>query len=143
MGFDLWALVVIGGPIALVVVLLLVWINNRTSGRQLDRTEDATRRLYEEQDRIDKARDGATAASAGTPLPAVSPVEREESPMTGPADDTHAQTQPRPNLSTEPGAKGFAENGATETQPAPNISTEGDARSPSDTLDRGQTGPGN
>ena len=56
--------------------------------------------------------------------------------------ETHTQTQPRPNLSTEPGAKGLAENSATETQPAPNISTEhqkqGDARSPSDTLDRGQ-----
>lgn len=57
-------------------------------------------------------------------------------------DDTHNQTQPSPNLSTEPGEKGRAPNAATETQPAPNLSTEhqkeGDARSPSDTLDRGQ-----
>lgn len=56
--------------------------------------------------------------------------------------DTTNDTQPRPNQSTEPGAKGMAENSATETQPRPNISTEhqmeGDARSPSDTLDRGQ-----
>ena len=58
------------------------------------------------------------------------------------SDDTHTETQPRPNLSTEPGEKGLAPNTKTETQPAPNISTEhqqeGDARSPSDTLDRGQ-----
>ncbi|SDA11002.1 hypothetical protein [Sphingomonas sp. NFR15] len=58
-------------------------------------------------------------------------------------DDTHTETQPRPNLSTEPGEKKTADNAATETQPAPNLSTEhqkeGDARSPSDTLDRGQS----
>ena len=58
------------------------------------------------------------------------------------ADDTQTETQPRPNLSTEPGHKGKAPNSATDTQAAPNISTEhqkeGDARSPSDTLDRGQ-----
>ncbi|WP_070158016.1 hypothetical protein [Sphingobium phenoxybenzoativorans] len=52
------------------------------------------------------------------------------------------ETQPNPNLSTEPGRKGDAPNSATETQPNPNISTErqkeGDARSPSDTLNRGQ-----
>lgn len=57
-------------------------------------------------------------------------------------DDTRTQTQPRPNLSTEPGEKGLAPNSATQTQDRPNISTEhqreGDARSPSDTLDRGQ-----
>lgn len=58
------------------------------------------------------------------------------------ADDTHTETQPSPNLSTEPGKKGMAENAATKTHSTPNISTEhqmeGDARSPSDTLDRGQ-----
>lgn len=57
-------------------------------------------------------------------------------------EDTRTETQPRPNLSTEPGFKPHAENEKTETQPRPNISTEhqreGDARSPSDTLDRGQ-----
>jgi hypothetical protein len=50
-------------------------------------------------------------------------------------------TQPRPNLSTEPGDKQGPDRGTT-TQPAPNLSTEhqqeGDARRPSDTLDRGQ-----
>jgi hypothetical protein len=55
--------------------------------------------------------------------------------------DEHTETQPRPNLSTEPGDKDAADTG-TETQPAPNLSTEhqreGDARHPSDTLDRGQ-----
>lgn len=57
--------------------------------------------------------------------------------------DARTETQPRPNLSTEPGEKGQARNASTETQPTPNLSTEhqkdGDARSPSDTLDRGQT----
>lgn len=54
----------------------------------------------------------------------------------------HTETQPSPNLSTEPDAKPTADRPATETQPSPNLSTEhqkdGDARSPSDTLDRGQ-----
>ena len=58
------------------------------------------------------------------------------------ADDAHTETQPRPNLSTEPGVKDEDPVGPTETQPRPNLSTEhqreGDARSPSDTLDRGQ-----
>ncbi|HEV7290421.1 hypothetical protein [Sphingomonas sp.] len=57
-------------------------------------------------------------------------------------DDTHTKTQSSPNQSTEPGEKGLAPNSETQTQPSPNISTEnqkeGDARSPSDTLDRGQ-----
>lgn len=57
-------------------------------------------------------------------------------------DDTQTETQPRPNLSTEPGRKDPDPVGGTETQPRPNLSTEhqqeGDARSPSDTLDRGQ-----
>ena len=56
--------------------------------------------------------------------------------------DERTETQPRPNLSTEPGHKHLAPNSGTQTQPSPNISTEhqeeGDARSPSDTLDRGQ-----
>ena len=58
-------------------------------------------------------------------------------------DDTRTETQPRPNLSTEPGVKDDNPVGGTETQSRPNLSTEhqkdGDARSPSDTLDRGQT----
>jgi hypothetical protein len=57
-------------------------------------------------------------------------------------DSSHTDTQPRPNLSAEPGEKDLAPNSRTETQPRPNITTEhqqeGDARSPSDTLDRGQ-----
>lgn len=59
--------------------------------------------------------------------------------------DTHTETQSRPNLSTEPGRKHPDPAGGTETQPHPNLSTEhqqeGDARSPSDTLDRGQKKP--
>ena len=56
--------------------------------------------------------------------------------------DEHTETQASPNISTEPGKKGPTPDAGTETQPSPNISTEhqkeGDARSPSDTLDRGQ-----
>lgn len=56
--------------------------------------------------------------------------------------DTHTETQPAANISTEPGEKGVAANSATTTQDRANLSTEhqkqGDARSPSDTLDRGQ-----
>jgi hypothetical protein len=59
--------------------------------------------------------------------------------------DQNTETQPRPNLSTEPGTKPLQPEG-TSTQPAPNISTEhqreGDARHPSDTLDRGQPNDG-
>ena len=55
--------------------------------------------------------------------------------------DENTETQSSPNLSTEPGSKPIQSEG-TSTQPAPNISTEhqreGDARHPSDTLDRGQ-----
>jgi hypothetical protein len=58
--------------------------------------------------------------------------------------DTDNDTQPSPNLSTEPGRKDSDPLGGTETQPRPNLSTEhqreGDARAPSDTLDRGQAG---
>ncbi|MHA6718597.1 hypothetical protein ACX40Y_04010 [Sphingomonas sp. RS6] len=54
--------------------------------------------------------------------------------------DSETHTQPCPNPSTEPGHK--RETGGTETQPGANRSTEhqpqGDARHPSDTLDRGQ-----
>ena len=50
------------------------------------------------------------------------------------------------NLSSEPGHKGTAPKSTTEMERSPNISTEhqkeGDARSPSDTLDRGQDTPG-
>lgn len=60
--------------------------------------------------------------------------------------EEQTETQPRPNLSTEPGKKGLAPDSATQMQPRPNLSTEhqreGDARRPSDTLDRGQDTPG-
>lgn len=56
--------------------------------------------------------------------------------------DETTKTQGQPNRSTEPGHKDHVSGEATETQPSPNLSTEhqkdGDARSPSDTLDRGQ-----
>ncbi|MEN3749137.1 hypothetical protein TPR58_18330 [Sphingomonas sp. HF-S3] len=58
-------------------------------------------------------------------------------------DDRKTETQSRPNLSTEPGEKDRTPEGPTTTQERPNLSTEqqkeGDARSPSDTLDRGRT----
>jgi hypothetical protein len=58
------------------------------------------------------------------------------------SDDKRTETQPRPDLSTEPGQKGRSPIGGTETQERPDLSTEhqleGDARDPSDALDRGQ-----
>ena len=52
----------------------------------------------------------------------------------------HTETQPAPNVSTEHPQGNGAGAAPTETQPAPNISTEhqspGDARAPSDQLDR-------
>lgn len=54
----------------------------------------------------------------------------------------HTETQPRPNGAPAPGHKDLAANSATQTQDRPNLSTEhqhdGDARRPSDTLDRAQ-----
>ncbi|MFS0738301.1 hypothetical protein ABC347_14750 [Sphingomonas sp. 1P06PA] len=52
-----WSLITIIGPIVLAVVLIWAIFRNRTSKAELDRTEQATRELYREQDAVDKAMD--------------------------------------------------------------------------------------
>lgn len=49
----LWSLVTIGGPVLLGAVLIWAILNNRRSPAEIERTERATARLYEEQDRIE------------------------------------------------------------------------------------------
>ena len=57
---DYWGIVIIGGPILLGIVLIFVIMSNRRNKhpRDIARTEQATRELYEELDGRDKARDG-------------------------------------------------------------------------------------
>lgn len=55
----IWGAVTIGGPILLGVVLIWAMLNNRRSRAEVERTERATARLYDEQDLIDKAADHA------------------------------------------------------------------------------------
>lgn len=57
MGIDLWAVLIIVGPILLGLTLLWVRLHNRVSRRQAAETERATRRLYDEEGRRDAARD--------------------------------------------------------------------------------------
>ena len=49
--------IVIAGPILLAIALAWAIFNNRGSREEIERTEAATRELYEAQDREDKARD--------------------------------------------------------------------------------------
>lgn len=61
MTFDLASLqgvMVIIGPIVLAAVLLWAVLHNRTSRRQKERTEDATRRNYDAQSAEDTRREG-------------------------------------------------------------------------------------
>lgn len=52
---SLQGLMVIVGPIVLFAVLLWAVLNNRTSRAQKERTEEATRRVRDEQNREDVA----------------------------------------------------------------------------------------
>jgi hypothetical protein len=54
-GSSLWSMLVVIGPILLAVILLWAVISNRRSRADEQRTEDATRELYERTDRDDKA----------------------------------------------------------------------------------------
>lgn len=47
-GDGLWAFVVIGGFLILAAALAWAKLSNRTSRRQAERTEEATRELYDE-----------------------------------------------------------------------------------------------
>lgn len=54
---TLWGLMTIVGPILLGLALLWALLHNRRSREEKARTERATRELYEQSDREDKARD--------------------------------------------------------------------------------------
>lgn len=51
-----WALQTVVGPILLVAVLIWVMLHNRASRREKQRTEEATTRLYDEEEAADRAR---------------------------------------------------------------------------------------
>ena len=52
---NLYSLLTIVGPILLGAVLLWAILNNRRTPKQEQQTEEATRRMYDEQNREDKA----------------------------------------------------------------------------------------
>jgi hypothetical protein len=54
---SLQGVMVIIGPIVLAAVLLWALLNNRTSAKQKRRTEDATKRVRDEQNREDVLRE--------------------------------------------------------------------------------------
>ena len=57
LGGGLWSVMTILGPIVLAAVLLWAILHNRTSKRRKDRTEDATREIYDEQSAEDTRRE--------------------------------------------------------------------------------------
>lgn len=54
-GSGIWGILVIVGPLLLLGAIAWAALNNRQSRRGEQRTEDATRALYREQDRADKS----------------------------------------------------------------------------------------
>ena len=60
---SLWAMVTIGGPILLGIVLIFVMLSNRRhrTPEEMRRTESATRDLYRRLDKEDKAREFGSA----------------------------------------------------------------------------------
>jgi hypothetical protein len=59
---PLQGIMVIAGPILLALAIAWAMLRNRGSKRDVARTEDATRRMYDQQDRDDKARDNGGVA---------------------------------------------------------------------------------
>lgn len=59
---SMQGLMVIVGPILLAIAIAWAIFNNRGSRREVRHTEDATRRMYDQQDRDDKARDNGGVA---------------------------------------------------------------------------------
>ena len=57
-GSSLWGLLTVVGPILLAAVVLWAVLNNRRSRGEKRQTEEATRNLYKEVDRKDKATGG-------------------------------------------------------------------------------------
>ena len=51
----MWGLLTVMGPILLAAVILWALLNNRLSKKAEQKTEAATRKLYEDVDREDKA----------------------------------------------------------------------------------------
>ena len=61
-GGGSWGIVTIVGPLLLAAVLLWVLLRNRTSGKRGDeRTEQATRDLYREEEEKRRSGDDATS----------------------------------------------------------------------------------
>lgn len=54
---SLQGVLVIVGPIVLAIAIAWAMFHNHGSRREVERTEAATRELYEQQDREDEARD--------------------------------------------------------------------------------------
>lgn len=54
-GGGIWSLLTIIGPLVLIAALAWAILNNRRKPRDKARTEQATRDLYDRQDRADKA----------------------------------------------------------------------------------------
>jgi len=63
---SLWAMVTIGGPILLGVVLIFVMLSNRRhrTPKEMRRTEEATHDPYRRLDKDDKAREFGSASPA-------------------------------------------------------------------------------
>ncbi|WP_343517996.1 hypothetical protein [Sphingomonas sp.] len=57
LGGGLWGAMTILGPIVLAAVILWAMLHNRTSKRQKERTEEATRRNYDAQSAEDTRRE--------------------------------------------------------------------------------------
>ncbi|MDR6852226.1 putative membrane protein [Sphingomonas sp. BE123] len=56
-GGGLWGVMTILGPIILAAVILWAILHNRTSAREKQRTEDATRKMYDAQNEEDTRRE--------------------------------------------------------------------------------------
>jgi hypothetical protein len=54
---SLWGILTIVGPIVLAVAIAWAMFHNRSSPADIARTEEATHRMYDEQNREDQARD--------------------------------------------------------------------------------------
>ncbi|TKD49998.1 hypothetical protein [Sphingomonas baiyangensis] len=52
---SLWGVLTIVGPIVLLIAILWAMRHNRGTKHDIERTEAATHRMYDEQDRADKA----------------------------------------------------------------------------------------
>ena len=53
---KLWPIITIVGPILLLVIVLWAIVRNRTSRRSFQRTEQATKDLYADEDQREKRR---------------------------------------------------------------------------------------